>query len=35
LQMPNVVRFFEAVTSLYMYTNAENIRGDNCVKIVK
>jgi hypothetical protein len=25
--MPKVVHFFEAVTSLYMYTNAEKIQG--------
>jgi lipoprotein signal peptidase len=25
---------FEAITSLYMYTNAEKFRGDHCVKIV-
>jgi hypothetical protein len=27
--------FFEAVTFLYVYTNAKKIRGDHCVKIVK
>jgi hypothetical protein len=26
---------FEEVTSLYMYTKAEKIRGDHCVKMVK
>jgi hypothetical protein len=26
---------FEAITSLYMYTNAYKFRGDHCVKIVK
>jgi hypothetical protein len=26
---------FEAVTSLYMYSNAEKFRGDHCVMIVK
>jgi hypothetical protein len=27
--------FFEAVTSLYMNTNAEKFRGDHCVNMVK
>jgi hypothetical protein len=30
--MPKVVRFFEAVTSLFMYTNAEKFRGDHCLR---
>jgi hypothetical protein len=30
-----VIRFFKAVTSLYMYTNAEKFRGDHCIKMVK
>jgi hypothetical protein len=30
-----VVRFFEAVTSFYMYTNAEKFTEDHCVKMLK
>jgi hypothetical protein len=33
--MPKVVHFFEAVTSLYMYINAEKFRGDHFVMMVK
>jgi hypothetical protein len=33
--MPKVVHFFEAVTSLFMYTIAEKFKGDQCVKFVK